>query len=59
MSVEFTFAGSSLTVDACDEVLQTWSEARDEALFAEPCFVRRSQLKMVTSWRSKLTRPCS
>lgn len=40
MSVEFTFAGSSLTVDDCDEVLQAWSDERDEALFAEPCFVR-------------------
>lgn len=40
MSVEFTFAGSSLTVDDCDDVLQAWSEERDGALFADPCFVR-------------------
>jgi hypothetical protein len=40
MSVEFTFAGSSLTVDDCDDVLQAWSEEREDALFGEPCFVR-------------------
>lgn len=40
MSVEFTFEASSLTIDACDDLLQSWSEARGEALLTEPCFVR-------------------